>query len=392
MNACSISAGTGFTPANFAKQGSFTKRAMADSMAKRLRCQYIFVGHKASVNAVIAASGMVYSGSSDKTIRVWSLSDLKCRDTLKGHTGAVLSMCYSAADGGYLYSGSEDASIRVWKVGKPKASVCVETKRDHTRPVTAVKLVGQFLVSGSDDGSIFIWSVEPGGRLLALEKISDAHEGGIRCLASYKDFLFSGADDGRVKVWNLGELDGNDPRTPQCIVLLAEYESPVRALAVQGGTLVAAGSKVKLLDVGKIKKWRDFEALRPHKVIEDSTVGTSADRASEPVTTLYPGFTGSDQFVSASADGTVRVWDGHQRCRGFATDHKDRVHAFADTKIYFNPILLAGSYLFTASSDMTVKCYLLGDKELNYKWLSAAERTTLAAWAQADQEAGGMEG
>ena len=52
----------------------------------------------------------MFSGSYDKTVRVWDVDALVCLATLQGHTGAVRALSASPT---LVFSGSDDATIKV---------------------------------------------------------------------------------------------------------------------------------------------------------------------------------------------------------------------------------------------------------------------------------------
>ncbi|KAK9058314.1 hypothetical protein SSX86_023155 [Deinandra increscens subsp. villosa] len=68
-------------------------------------------GHRGSVLSLIIGAKMLFSGSTDHTIRVWDLESLECKHVLKGHTSDVTSViCWDR----YLFSGSLDKTIKAW--------------------------------------------------------------------------------------------------------------------------------------------------------------------------------------------------------------------------------------------------------------------------------------
>ncbi|KAL9239577.1 hypothetical protein vseg_013886 [Gypsophila vaccaria] len=85
-------------------------------------------GHIQAILCLAVVDDLVFSGSADKTIRVWRVfeGDYSCLAVLKGHHGPVKCLTASvnlynrndcSAPSNYLlYSGSLDCSIRVWNV------------------------------------------------------------------------------------------------------------------------------------------------------------------------------------------------------------------------------------------------------------------------------------
>ena len=59
------------------------------------------------------------SGSLDKTIRIWNITEGKEIKKLEGHLDKVYSVTYSP-DGAFLASGSGDGTIRIWNVAEGK--------------------------------------------------------------------------------------------------------------------------------------------------------------------------------------------------------------------------------------------------------------------------------
>jgi len=60
---------------------------------------------------VCEVGGMLASGSSDKTVKLWDVGTGTCVKTLAGHRYAVYSVCEV---GGMLASGSDDTTVKLW--------------------------------------------------------------------------------------------------------------------------------------------------------------------------------------------------------------------------------------------------------------------------------------
>lgn len=90
----------------------------------------VLKGHKLAVLCLTAAGTLVFSGSADKTICVWKREGLihTCMSVLTGHDGPVKCLAVeedrkAAAKGDRerlwsLYSGSLDKSVKIWSVSE----------------------------------------------------------------------------------------------------------------------------------------------------------------------------------------------------------------------------------------------------------------------------------
>jgi hypothetical protein len=101
---------------------------------------------------------LLASGSFDKTVRLWSVSDGKLLHTQEGHTASVLGVAFSP-DGKTLASGSVDGTVRLWRVadGSP-----IRVLQGHTDFVYAVAFSpdGKTLASGGADNAVRLWDLE----------------------------------------------------------------------------------------------------------------------------------------------------------------------------------------------------------------------------------------
>ncbi|KAH7849138.1 hypothetical protein Vadar_013540 [Vaccinium darrowii] len=84
-------------------------------------------GHKLAVLCLAAAGNLVFSGSADKTICVWRREGIvhTCLSVLTGHTGPVKCLAVEKDRGAtagdqkwVVYSGSLDKSVKVWSVSE----------------------------------------------------------------------------------------------------------------------------------------------------------------------------------------------------------------------------------------------------------------------------------
>ncbi|TYJ15168.1 hypothetical protein E1A91_A10G166700v1 [Gossypium mustelinum] len=67
-------------------------------------------GHNGAVSCLAVGDKMLFSGSLDKTIRVWDIDTFQCIKTFSGHADVVTSLVHC---NGYLFSSSLDCTIKV---------------------------------------------------------------------------------------------------------------------------------------------------------------------------------------------------------------------------------------------------------------------------------------
>ncbi|KAJ3129987.1 hypothetical protein HK098_007253 [Nowakowskiella sp. JEL0407] len=160
---------------------------------------YSLLGHTDNVNTLAVddsnpESPVIISGSWDKTVKIWK--NFQCSNTLTGHSLAIWGVL-SFGEGKYL-SSSADKTIRLWN---DDAKV-IYTFIGHTDVVRGLAKVGfnQFL-SCSNDCTIRLWNLT--GDCVA-ELVG--HTSFVYSVAVLPTGEFvSSAEDRSVKIWNATE-------------------------------------------------------------------------------------------------------------------------------------------------------------------------------------------
>ncbi|XP_076909560.1 zinc finger CCCH domain-containing protein 48-like [Bidens hawaiensis] len=120
------------------------------------------------VNAITMYEDTLFAGMEDGSILAWkSTSKINFSEEatcLKGHTGSVLSLIVGAKQ---LFSGSADRTIRVWDAESLK---CTHELNGHTADVTSVICWDQYLLSGSLDKTIKVWAATESGSIVEVYK------------------------------------------------------------------------------------------------------------------------------------------------------------------------------------------------------------------------------
>ncbi|KAF3785334.1 putative WD repeat-containing protein [Nymphaea thermarum] len=214
----------------------------------------LWINHFDVISAIAISGGLLYSTSWDRTLKVWSLSDFRCLESVRAHDDAINALAVSAD--GTVYTGSADASIKVWtrSTGANSQHSLVATLEMHRSGVNALALSsdGSVLYSGSSDQSVLVWEKEGDAGGMAVTSTLRGHRQAVLCVANALELLASGSADKTIRIWRRGI--NNQYST---VAVLEGHERPVKSLAIapsectSGSVLIYSGS----LD-GEIKAWR----------------------------------------------------------------------------------------------------------------------------------------
>lgn len=171
------------------------------------KCQAQFTTgsqHQAAITSICLNpdSQELYTGSWDKTVRIWNLQTHRYVDALFGHSDQVndidiLTNCRPVTCG-------SDRTMRTWKV---QNDTHLLFQGHHTASVDCCAVIdSELMASGSQDGSIALWSQSS---KKPLARRADAHACGrnndwitaLRAVRS-SDLLYSGAEGG-LKAWKV---------------------------------------------------------------------------------------------------------------------------------------------------------------------------------------------
>jgi E3 ubiquitin-protein ligase TRAF7 len=279
------------------------------------KCKGTFVGHAGPVWALCIAGDMLFSASSDNTIKVWDTTSFKCMNTLTGHDGIVLALC--ALGEKYLFSGSVDHNIKMWDIHNTEV---VSTIGAHENPVCTITLTENRLYSGSLK-SIKIWDIET--KQLVQELPTQNHW--VRALVVSGKNLYSGSYQA-IKIWDLETLE--------CIqVLQCHGGGSVYSLAVTKEHIICGTYENKIC-VWDVKSLKNVSDLTGHVGIVYALQVMESP--------------GSTRLFSACYDKTLRVWNmQHMTCAQTLVRHESSVTCLA----------ISRGRLFSGSVDSSIKVW-----------------------------------
>lgn len=280
------------------------------------KCKGTFVGHGGPVWCLFVHGDLLFSGSSDKNIKVWdTANNYKCQKTLEGHDGIVLAI---TARGTNLYSGSADCKIKVWDIDSLEE---VNTIEAHENAVCTLVCAGDYLFSGSLK-NIKVWRVE--GSNLSLYRELTGLNHWVRALVASQNYIFSGSYQ-TVMVW--------DARTFECMHVLETSGGSVYSIAVTNHHILC-GTYENVIHVWDVRKFDQVATLTGHV----GTIYALAVLSTPDQTKVF----------SASYDRSLRVWSmDNMICTQTLLRHQGSVTSLAVSR----------GRVFSGAVDSTVKVW-----------------------------------
>ncbi len=225
-----------------------------------------------------APDGRLFTAGDDNLVRVWDSATGKLFDTLKGHTGTVVSLLWHP-DSKSLVSGSLDQTVRVWDLATKQARVIQRSPGDNdalalspdgkqlasagvnqtirffdfasgkeTVPAPGPKAGllgmaaspdGKRLASASSNGMLQLWNAETG----ELAREWQGHHRGEAAVAFAPDHKHLASASDTVRVWDL-DLAQEKMQLP------AKAGDPAFSVAFQpAGKLLAVGYRSGLVEI-----------------------------------------------------------------------------------------------------------------------------------------------
>ncbi|CAH9091895.1 unnamed protein product [Cuscuta europaea] len=217
----------------------------------------LWIEHADSISCLAVHNGYVYSGSWDKTLKVWRISDLKCLESIKAHDDAINGL---VAVEGSVYSASADGKIKVWKrEGKNRHSLNRVLEGHKDVSFNAVVVSGNVVYGAGSDGYVMGWTL--GNKRVCEVK---GHEMSVLSLCVMGDFLCSGSADKSIGIWKMG-IDGGLFK----VGVIKGHEGGIRCLqaspvCVGGGFMLYSGSLDRSLRVWWVPNYCSGTTDKPY--------------------------------------------------------------------------------------------------------------------------------
>ncbi|RYR30029.1 hypothetical protein Ahy_B01g054797 isoform B [Arachis hypogaea] len=221
------------------------------TMAINLKAKAVVAAHDKDINSVAIApnDSLVCSGSQDRTACIWRLPDLVSVVVLRGHKRGIWSVEFSPVDQ-CVVTASGDKTIRIWAISDGS---CLKTFEGHTSSVLRALFVtrGTQIVSCGADGLVKLWTVKTNECVATY----DNHEDKVWALAVGRktEMLATGGSDAVVNLWY------DSTAADKEAAFRKEEEGVLRGQELQNA--ISDADYTKAIQLA-------FELRRPHKLFE----------------------------------------------------------------------------------------------------------------------------
>lgn len=199
-------------------------------------------GHKGPIPRVVFRSkgGIVATGGSDSTVRVWDYEKKACLSALRGSQGVVsLVVFHPDVSKSFIYAAGDDNKINCWNYATKELK---HTFTGHYSKVTSISFSNNYLVSVSRDKVLILWDMltatqksviplyEALEGVVVLPKIGKLPNGFNLESPDNKDHVFAAiaGESGKIKVW---ECTGSK-------IVYSQTESYVSKAEEEGGLAI----------------------------------------------------------------------------------------------------------------------------------------------------------
>jgi WD40 repeat protein len=259
----------GVNSVSFSPEGKQLATASTDGTARLWDLQgnllVEFKGHQQGVNSVsFSPDGkQLATASWDKTVRLWDLHRKELAQ-LNGHQQGVNSVSFSP-DGQHLATASWDKTIGLWNLHRKE--LAVYNHQQEWVMSASFSPDGQHLATASWDGNVRLWNVQ-GNQFGGFQ----THQRQILSISFSPDGrqLATASGDGTARLWSLSQFNTRMRQTD---------ERDIRSVDVSQSKIVLQG--------------KQLAAFEGHE-------------GGIPSISFSPN---GQQLITASYDGTVRLWN-----------------------------------------------------------------------------------
>ena len=301
-----------------------------------------------------------------KTFRNWNPSSNK---VFRGHSGPVWS-CAITSDNKIVFSGSEDKTLKMWDA---ETQECLHTFEGHINTVNGLELIydNKYLVSGDWSGKMFIWDWKE----KTLFKELTGHTAGIFTIGLSRDesYLISGSGDFTARIWRLSDFENAGILNCNQVTVYCQASNS------KFSEIICAGQLVKIFNFPDCTLKSSFDIksgivqsmglTRNDKYLVLGTRSNIIKVLNYNDLSPYHNFTSHENwirnivisndnkhFISVSADKSIRIFN-------ILTKSEELNLEGSEGYIFGEYLSKDGQYLITGASDKLVRLWKLGIRD-----------------------------
>ncbi|KAG8934135.1 hypothetical protein FRC02_010512 [Tulasnella sp. 418] len=287
-------------------------------------------GHKGPIHIATYAKGSaqyILTGGQDRTIKLWNKESGSIVKTYSGHGYEVLSISVSPENAKFASSGGDRVAY-VWDVASGET---LRRYSGHLGRINAIQFNpdASVVASGSFDGTVKLWDIRSQSRN-AIQTLDDARDS-ISSIQITSSEIITGSVDGYVRSYDLrkGKLTSDYlghpvthilPTKDSLSLLITTLNSTLRLFDRANGTLLNSyrGHKNESYRTSACFGYGEATVLCGDEdgriwgwnLLEGDIIGINPPpKAHEKVITWLEHHPISEaEMVSASADGTAKIW------------------------------------------------------------------------------------
>lgn len=204
---------------------------------------------------LLISNDLVFAVFSDYTIKAWCLFTYYLQFNLRGHTDEIECLF---VNNDYLITGSWDKSIIMYDLTNSSKLIDLT---GHTEVINCLRMKNNIIISASSDETVRIWNLNiqitqtestlTHNNSIKLKKIVDldnnndksckicrGHSSDVNVIELYDDYIASGSSDSNIIIWN---FDGH------LLFKLSGHLGVIRSLYMDNYKLVSGGDAKRIM-------------------------------------------------------------------------------------------------------------------------------------------------
>jgi len=288
-----------------------------------------FQGHTGSVNTISfrSDSRSFISGSDDKTIKLWQISNTRAIHTFKGHKAKVTSVMFMP-DGEHFISTSTDKTLKIWNISSGTELNSIKIGR-----ITSTLLLPDpnLILFGKLDGTLSLWNVSEAKEMCQFKK----HKAAIYSIAfsHANNMVISASKDKTIKLWSLANC--------REIATLKQHSKPINSVKLSpDNKYIVSGSDDKTLKVWDIYSRKAIKSFTHNTIVKSIAFSPTGKNV----------ISAGGNYLKGQKDFSIKLWDieSGTQVQTFEAHTKDV------NSVIFSP---DGNYILSASSDKSLKLW-----------------------------------